>query len=367
MRRVFEGMDRWWAEYHQLYATRNVRIFAQTENRLFLPVTSFVTPMEAGRSLDTPYHALRWAALLETEANSTPENTEPCWHTLPALWAKRRGTVEEKTLLLCSLLLGFSMDAWVCLGTDAHGQPHSWVLTRTEGDTSMPRDVVCWDVRSAERTPADDPHYLASYTSLDVVFNHRRLLLCRSDTVARASLDFGNPRCWLNVPLDDEALSELKLYPTVHLPPFADLRPKVWGLPLELEAIEEMVERRLTDMVIAHRQAAGLPTAIDAHLGQLLQVALVNCELERVGQPAQAALFESLIKHVCTAEQVFRAVPVQFNHLNMSQFWPALSARPAVRALLDCDARSVIGLRARIVQFPEGTVATWVVLAKCGK
>merc|ERR1712046_324251 len=120
-------------------------------------------------------------------------------------------------------------------------------------------------------------------------------------------------------------------------------------------------------MITAHGTAAGLPAAIDLHLGQLLHVALVNCELDRVGTTSYSALFESLIKHVCSSDEVFRAVPVQFNHLVLSQFWPALTNRPAVRALLDCDARSVIGVRARIVPFPEGAVAVWVLLAKCGR
>ena len=45
----------------------------------------------------------------------------------------------EKALLLASLLLGYGLDAWVVLGTDAAGQ-HTWVLTRSSRET-----VVFWD------------------------------------------------------------------------------------------------------------------------------------------------------------------------------------------------------------------------------
>lgn len=37
--------------------------------------------------------------------------------------------MEEHATLLCSLLLGFGMDAYVCIGLSSDG-PHYWVLTR---------------------------------------------------------------------------------------------------------------------------------------------------------------------------------------------------------------------------------------------
>ena len=35
------------------------------------------------------------------------------------------GDAEEHALLLCALLLGFGLDAYVCTGRDAQG-PHTW-------------------------------------------------------------------------------------------------------------------------------------------------------------------------------------------------------------------------------------------------
>ncbi len=46
---------------------------------------------------------------------------------------------EEKAVLLCSLLLGFGLDAWACLGTNQLGM-HPWVLTR-----SSHHAAVLWD------------------------------------------------------------------------------------------------------------------------------------------------------------------------------------------------------------------------------
>lgn len=36
---------------------------------------------------------------------------------------------EDHSLLLCSLLLGFGLDAYVCVGTKGRGTAHTWVAT----------------------------------------------------------------------------------------------------------------------------------------------------------------------------------------------------------------------------------------------
>lgn len=36
---------------------------------------------------------------------------------------------EDHAVLLCSLLLGFGLDAYVCIGTKARGMAHAWVMT----------------------------------------------------------------------------------------------------------------------------------------------------------------------------------------------------------------------------------------------
>lgn len=365
LRRVFEDLDCWWGQHHDLFVSRYVCLFAQTESCLFLPLTSFVTPLEAGRCLNSPGHALRWAGLLGSEARPAAESAEPRWHTLPALWARGQGTIEEKALLLCSLLLGFSLDAWCCLGTDVGGQPHAWVVVRDRGDTSRPADVVCWDVRTSTRISVDTAQYLTTYTSIDVVFNDRRILVCHADAAARTAFDFSDPRCWLAVPLEGKDIDALRLYPAGRRPPFAGLRPCLWPLPAEAHIIEEDIEQRLAAAVRAHREAAGLQTTFDPHLGQLAHLALANLEAERAGSgKAQAPTFEDIVQRICSEGEVFRAVPAQFNHLRLSQFWPALCDRAAVReALALVVGPPVFAVRARVVPYPEGNVATWVLLA----
>ena len=105
---------------------------------------------------------------------------------------------------------------------------------------------------------------------------------------------------------------------------------------------------------------------VDRHLGQLLHVALVNLEYERRGMQSQSSVFENLATRVCAPGEVLRATPVQFNHLRVSLFWPALSQRSTVQEIL-AKPQASFAVRCRVVLQPETTVATWVLLAAKGR
>lgn len=57
-----------------------------------------------------------------------------------------QGDCEDHATLLCSLLLGFGLDAYVCVGTKAKGTPHCWVLTRGTDGT-----ITFWESLTAHR------------------------------------------------------------------------------------------------------------------------------------------------------------------------------------------------------------------------
>lgn len=68
----------------------------------------------------------------------------------PGLWGWLslclQGDCEDHATLLCSLLLGFGLDAYVCVGTNAKGAPHAWVLTRGCDGT-----ITFWESLTAQR------------------------------------------------------------------------------------------------------------------------------------------------------------------------------------------------------------------------
>jgi len=52
------------------------------------------------------------------------------WHSIPSFMARACGDSEDHAVLLCNLLLGFGLDAFVIVGINSEGS-HAWVMTRT--------------------------------------------------------------------------------------------------------------------------------------------------------------------------------------------------------------------------------------------
>ena len=165
--------------------------------------------------------------------------------------------------------------------------------------------MTCWDVRAGARIGASEQAYLAAYSSIDVVFDDRDMYVCNKTSVVNLSFDFGDPRCWIPVPLrlSDESSAVLRIYPACAQPPFADLRPRCWSLPVELETLEEVVEHRLSENVRAQREVVGFSTKFDDHLAQLLHVAVANCEWERLGV-SDSMPFSQMIERACSPGEV---------------------------------------------------------------
>ena len=67
-------------------------------------------------------------------------------HDADDMYVSSQGDCEDHATLLCSLLLGFGLDAYVCVGTKAKNTPHVWVMTcGTDGS------VTFWESLTANR------------------------------------------------------------------------------------------------------------------------------------------------------------------------------------------------------------------------
>lgn len=53
------------------------------------------------------------------------------------------GDSEDHAVLLCNLLLGYSLEAYICLGTNSEGA-HAWVLTKSMIESSK-KKVQFWE------------------------------------------------------------------------------------------------------------------------------------------------------------------------------------------------------------------------------
>ncbi|KAG8571310.1 hypothetical protein GDO81_011589 [Engystomops pustulosus] len=141
----------WWREYLQIRPSHNsrlVKIFAQDENGVNRPVCSYVRSLRAGRLLDTPRQAARFVNVLGYEKAPVVGGggKQEQWCTMLAFLCRNKGDCEDHCTLLCSLLLGFGLDAYVCVGTKGRGVAHTWVMTYgTDGA------VTFWESLTGQR------------------------------------------------------------------------------------------------------------------------------------------------------------------------------------------------------------------------
>eukprot|EP01052_Picozoa_sp_SAG31_P035274 SAG31_NODE_4233_length_3434_cov_1.980810_2_plen_215_part_00 len=164
----------------------------------------------ASSLLPTPRHAGRFVSLLPvaaSEATSTVlGDSDSVWSGLHCLLARGAGTVPDHCNLLCSLLLGYGLDAYVCVGASIAGEPRMWVVTldsalleTASSGPAPPSAVTYWDAAAGKRyavsavSPPEIRKSLQQQAGLDRVF------LIYSDKAIhgnRQSSDDGFQLCW---------------------------------------------------------------------------------------------------------------------------------------------------------------------------
>ncbi|KTF95401.1 hypothetical protein cypCar_00022039 [Cyprinus carpio] len=116
-----------------------------------------------------------------------------------------RNKGEEPATLLCSLLLGFGLDAYVCVGTKAkniHDLRYRWLHHKF--DCTQPSCFIFCTRYLHRPIDPDAPHIVPQpkpthpYRTLGCVFNHKMFLVnCQqSDAVELCVFDFTDGSCW---------------------------------------------------------------------------------------------------------------------------------------------------------------------------
>ena len=242
-RRFFAYSRSWWTSYIEAspaHAQRPVKLFALSELGTQRPVTAFVQPLQTGRLIESPLQAAHFVALLaHTRDHAAGSSVSDVWHTVHSVLATRSGETEEHALLLCSLLLGFGLDAYVCIGTDGRG-PHVWVATfDAEGRATF------WESLSGQQYPADggSGH---PYLTLACVFSHAAFYanVQPSTKLSQTSLALSEPTAWKA--MDPSFLT------TITPLPCAPLQPSTVR---DHAAVAAATEAELRTLIDEHRKA----------------------------------------------------------------------------------------------------------------
>ncbi|XP_028986079.1 centrosomal protein of 76 kDa isoform X2 [Betta splendens] len=364
----------WWREFLEIrpsHKSKMVKIFAQDENGINRPVCSFVRVLRAGRLLESPRQAARFVSLLAYEKAPVVGGgggKQEQWCTLMAFLCGGKGDCEDHATLLCSLLLGFGLDAYVCVGTKAKGVPHTWVLTRgTDGS------ITFWESLTAHRylhQPIDSdapplapqPKPSSPYRTVGCVFNHQTFLAnCQpTDAVELCVFDLQNQSRWKA--MSEEALrSVCAPGSTASLPPL----PPLCAPTLDPAATSNQMELEMRYLVSEHRKDLGLATVWDDHLSYLLSSALSAYELERCsGVSCGNEEFQDAVRRAVPDGHTFKGFPIHFLHCNARRAFATCLKSPFCEEIVCCRGDHMrLAVRVRVFVYPENACAVWLMFA----
>lgn len=363
----------WWKEYltiREIHKERLVKIFAQDENGNNRPVCSFVKPLRAGRLLDTAREAARFVSLMHQERTPTlggGGRTEQ-WTTMHAFLCRNKGDCEDHAVLLCSLLLGFGLDAYVCVGTKAKGAVHAWVMT-----ISVDGLVTFWESLNGHRyihepldpnaPPMDKQHRPKyPYKTIGCVFNHQSFYANNqpTDSVEVCHFHLRDEARWKSMS-QDAIMSVCGSTSTPLWPQF----PPLCAPGIDASLASNDLEQQLRVLVTEHRRDMGLTTMWDDQLSYLLTPSLAAYETERTtGLTPGNEEFQDSIKHAVPDGHTFKGYPIQFSHRNARKAFATCLRSPVCEEIIHCRGDHVrLAVRVRVYPYPESACATWIMFA----
>lgn len=131
---------------HPHMQDRKLQILARDECGHHRFVGSFLAPVKSSRLLLNARFAARFVSLIPFKRNlSLTGSTAEVWHSAHAFLSRMEGDVEDHALLLCSLLLGWGLDAWVATGNIYTVQSNSSRPTSGQQAASVTK-AHCWVV-----------------------------------------------------------------------------------------------------------------------------------------------------------------------------------------------------------------------------
>ena len=356
---------------------RKIKIVAEDECGRHRFVTGFVSPQVlTPRSVDGPRYAARFVSLIPFKRDvSLSGERVSTWHSAQCTAVRLQGDIEDHALLLCSMLLGWGMDAWVCYGTiydsdstntsntdgsaksTVQGQtqyrPHYWVCTL---DDLHDGRVVFWESLTGQQYNVNvDKHLKITigdeinggsndhpFREIFTLFRHDAFLLntqrfsivspqaIASESALNAvacNFNLNDSRAWLQFPFKGDA--HLLRHPGADVV-LEDFVPKsavsyatntnannnnVVMDSTHLADKERRLEAALRDFLRLWRADAGLQTNFDEQLGLVLQPALAAYELDRAtGVTFGNQDFQAAIKGKVLKGETFKAYPTCFGH-----------------------------------------------------
>lgn len=170
----------WWNDFKELkLSVRPIKLYAESQDGIWRPATTFIRELTGVRGISSPQHAARFVSLIPLRKNEKGASGDrlEVWHRFPTFLALRMGDFEDHALLLCSLFLGFQLEAYVVFGAASDG-PHGWVMTRTQkskklGQRHTEYQYNFWEPTTGHKFEINDPRVAQLYKRVGCIFNNK--------------------------------------------------------------------------------------------------------------------------------------------------------------------------------------------------
>lgn len=410
----------WWNDFLKIdkdFKKRMVKIFAENEWGDHRSVCSFIVPIPGGRVIDSALSAARFVSLLPLHRRcpkigmSSPRSSP--WSHFHTMLALRGGDVHDHATLLCSLLLGLGLDAYVCVGSavmqinrgDLKTQSNKNIVLNSKECEEEEEYIWVVTIDESKQATLWDPLSGYRYFTKDL---NTKSVIRKSCRFSRVGCLFRHNRFYANIQTSDTAdtcdynLSNRSKWKAMDPARIQALPCVVRTIPLcppqinVLSAAEEM-ENEIKTIIALHRKSLlSLDTHWNVELSYFLAPALTAYEMERIctfpslisiffyqilyltnfefdkpfnntsgeGQITANSFFQQSIKRAVPNGSSFRAFPIMFTHRNSEKVMKSLLASPAASKIIKTKGKSVkFALRVRVVAYPEDVVACWIMLA----
>lgn len=346
---------RWWSEYQSIrpsHSKRKVKIFSSTSNGRMVPVNHFISPLQGG-DLASPYEAARFVSLLpQCPQLDDPQFLEKSesnkWLSSFVFLSQRQGHPSNHANLLCSLLLGFGLDAYCAIGTASTGDMKIIVCTNLLSHN----EITLWDPLSGERNSIKGAHFV---NTVDCLYNHKSFYanIQQSSELQSTMFDVNNEELW-------KPINPLKLRLVPKFPNSPLLRSSFQACE-----IEKGLEFRLRAAITSHRDTIGVQTFFDTNLSYIMTQALVNYEQQKIsGSPSDFSFFQDSVKGTVGPGMTFKAVPINLANEDESIVMSMILSHNTGTQILNIIGEDVrFGIRVKVFGYPEGVRSVWIMLA----
>lgn len=368
----------WWEDFKNIrnsHSNRIVKIFANSEdkeNYSFKPSCSLLYPIISGRSLSSPFEAARFVSLIPFKQNKNLNgNKEELYNSVHSMLSMKQGDIEDHCVLLCNILLGFGLEAYVAVGLSVNG-PHTWVLTRGLIEVNNPTkdvknsfnskekikvyEVTFWESLTGQRIKISDPKVYRFYKSIHSIFSDKSFYanVQADDSVYNTNYVFEDESSWKSIPKDKiDGLIKYEYCPDLKI------------IPLDFHKHEIDLEKDLKLKISKFRNTLNLSTQFDSKLGYLLVPALSNYESERIsGITYGNEEFKQSIKNYVEDSYTFKAFPCHdINTDSISFFSLCLNSDIGKDIIYTKGDNIRFAVRCKIIQYPQDILSCWVMIA----